>query len=110
MDIFVPAVARGKGSIFIVRSDTLHVPELPVNLKIVIPGLFAAGVKVFVSGWLEEVGKLKLPPGPEYIDHVADVAPDKLAPLKVIGVGEDDWHTVFGPPALTDRLVVVIIT
>ena len=36
------------------------------------------------------------------IDHAPVVAlPPILAPLKVMATGDADWHTLFGPPAIT---------
>lgn len=52
-------------------------------------------------GLLVELVLLSVPP-PEVIDHAPfATAPLTLAPLNVIAEGEDDWQTVFGPPATT---------
>ena len=50
-------------------------------------------------------------PLPEVMLQVPDVVPPvMLAPVKVIAEGDDDWHTVFGPPAttVTEGLMVIL--
>ena len=52
---------------------------------------------------------LNVPP-PEVIDHAPVVAlPPTLAPLSVIALGEADWHTLSGPPAVAVGIAFTVI-
>ena len=62
-----------------------------VNLIVITPLAFAAGVYVTIEGFAVCAVLLNVPPPGATIDHAAVVAPPpKLAPLNVIAVGVPD--------------------
>ena len=71
-----------------------------VNVSKTVPLKPAAGVKVTEAGSLVWEVLLNVPL-PDVMDQAPVLAlPPIPEPVKVIGVGEPDWQTVFGPPAL----------
>jgi predicted transporter len=89
----VPAFAVGAAVTFIVLSAVTAVqpPGISVvNLKVIVPVKFAAGVYVTIAGDAVCAVLLKVPP-PEIMDQAPVIAPPLTeAPLNVIAEGEAD--------------------